>query len=542
MFHLKQTLKSAKRDFNQWSLLTILLVGFVGLPIFALIIKTFSGPGESWGHLFKTVLGKYAFNSLSLVIGTSLFSVTLGVSSAWAVSRYNFPLKKLFEWLLIAPLTIPSYITAYTYAGLFDYGGALTDIGSYLGLPKLDILNIYGLIFILSISLYPYVYVASRAIFLYQSARLIEASNILGNKGVKTLFRVVLPMARPAIFGGVLLVIMEVLNDYGAAKYYGVNTLTTGIFRAWFALEEPNTAVFISIVLLLLLFVFVLLERWQRGKRSFQMVTKSSIRLPAIQPSKTERVFLFFIAFTPVLFGFLFPVFQLLKWLAITWEKTVSSNYFPIAIQSVGIALLAATLTILMAVLSIYMPKWNRLRVLAGSTKLATLGYTIPGAVLAIGVMLPTLQIDRWFLKFNQGSNTIFLLNGTIISLVYAYVIRFLAVGFKPLQASQLKLGKSLEESSRLLGKNTIRTFLKIDMPLLKTGIFSALLLVFVDIMKELPLTLILKPYNINTLAVKAYEYASDELIMESALPSLTIIIAGLLPVIFLNKLLLNDS
>ncbi|MEM1258918.1 MAG: iron ABC transporter permease [Bacteroidota bacterium] len=538
-------LKTVKRDTNKWSWLTMLLVGFVTLPIFALIFKTFSGPGDSWSHLFSTVLGTYALNSILLVLGTSFFSILFGVSSAWAVSRYHFPGKKVFEWLLIVPLTIPSYITAYAYAGLFDYGGSFSNLGNFLGLPKLDILNLPGLIFILSISLYPYVYVASRAVFIYQSGRLIEASNMLGANGMKTLFRVVLPMARPAIFGGLLLVIMEVLNDYGAAKYYGVTTLTTGIFRAWFALEEPNTAVFLSVILLLLVFVFVLLERWQRGSRSFQMMTKSNIRLPAIHPTKTKKGLLFLITSIPVLFGFVFPVFQLLKWLSVTWKKTASNDYLIIAFQSVGIALFAALLTVFVALIVIYFPKWNRLSVLKGSTRLATLGYAIPGAVLAIGVMIPTLQMDRWLIQLHQNSNgtaKILLLNGTIIALVYAYIIRFLAVGFKPLQASQLKLGASLFESSWLLGKNTLQTFFKIEGPLLKTGTFSALLLVFVDIMKELPLTLILKPYDVNTLAVKAYEYASDELIMESALPSLTIIVAGLLPVLFLNKLLLHDS
>ncbi|MEM1337124.1 MAG: iron ABC transporter permease [Bacteroidota bacterium] len=545
MFNLKTLL----RDTNRWSWGTLCLVSFVTLPVFALFLRSFSGPGESWSHLMDTVLGGYTLNSFVLVLGTALFSLLLGVPTAWVVSRYHFPFKKLLEWLLIVPLTLPSYITAYAYAGLFDYGGSFSILAKALGFGtlKVDILNLPGLIFILSVSLYPYVYVAARAVFLYQSSRLIEASQMLGAKGFKTLVRVVLPMARPAIFGGLLLVIMEVLNDYGAAKYYGVNTLTTGIFRAWFALEEPNTAVFLSLILLLMVLLFVLLERWQRGNRSFQITTKSNIRLQAVHPSKRKKGVAFGIAFIPVLLGFLLPVFQLLKWLGITWSKTASASYVSLALQSIGIALLAALLTVLAVLMVIYFPKWNRLKALKGSTRLATVGYAIPGAVLAIGVMLPTLQMDRWFLQLNQnsdgsGTGALVVLNGTIIALVYAYIIRFLAVGFKPLQASQLKLGESLSESSKLLGRNTLKTFFKVDAPLLKTGIFSAVLLVFVDIMKELPLTLILKPYDVNTLAVKAYEYASDELIMESALPSLTIIAAGLLPILFLNKLLLDNS
>ena len=539
--------KTLRRDTNSWSLFTLLFVGFVTLPLFALFITTFSGPGESWGHLVKTILFRYTINSLALVLGTSFFATVLGVSSAWVVSRYQIPGKRVFEWLLILPLTIPSYITAYAYAGVFDYGGTFSKIMDGFGLIslKVDILNLPGLIFILSISLYPYVYVASRAVFLYQSGRLIEASKALGASEMQTFLRVVAPLARPAIFGGLLLVVMEVLNDYGAAKYFGVNTLTTGIFRSWFSLEEPNTAVFLSCILLVLVLFFVLLERWQRGNKAYHISTKADIELPCRPLKKKQRWFAFLIPFFPVLLGFVVPVAQLMQWLFLTFEKTVSSSYWTIAIQSVFIALLAALLTVLFVLLAIYLPKWNRLKCLKGSTQLATMGYAIPGAVLAIGVMIPTLKLDHWLIQLAQnltGKSTGLLINGTIVGLVYAYIVRFLAVGFRPLQASQLKMGKALSDCSNVLGKGHLKTFWNIDLPLLRTGILSAVILVFVDIMKELPLTLILKPYHINTLAVKAYEYASDELIMESALPALTIIITGLVPIIFLNKLLLGNT
>lgn len=537
MLHLKKI----KRDFDHWSWLTLIIVIFVSIPLLALIFKTFSGPGESWSHLVKTILGRYTLNSIWLVVGVSFFTLLFGVPSAWIVSRYHFYGKKMFEWLLILPLTIPSYITAYAYAGIFDYGGTVSTIFGWLGIEgfKIDIMNIYGLIFILSISLYPYVYVASRAVFMYQSGRLIEASNMLGASNTKTLFKIVLPIARPAIIGGLLLVIMEVFNDYGAAKYFGVNTLTTGVFRAWFSLEEPNTAVFISLILLLLVLIFVLIERWQRGNKGYQMMTKSDIKLKVIESSKSKKWIFTSVVFMPVFLGFITPVFQLLKWLSLTWENTFSMSYANIALQSVGISLTAAMLTVLFGLLIIYFPKWNRINYLQKSSNLATVGYAIPGAVLAIGVMIPAITFDRWLMSFTDGA---FLINGTIFILVYAYIIRFLAVSFKPLQSSQLKIGKSLSESSLLLGKSTLKTFFNIDVPLIKTGIFSAVLLVFVDMMKELPLTLILKPYNVNTLAVKAFEYASDELIMESALPALTIIATGLLPILFLNRLLLNKK
>lgn len=511
------------------------------LPIIALLLTVFKGPGESWGHLVDTVLVTYTANSFVLVLFTAILTVLIGVSTAWIVSRYQFTGKRLVEWLLIMPLTIPSYITAYAYAGIFDYGGLFSKLLTGLGIEgvKLDIFNIQGLIFILSISLFPYVYVATRAVFLFQSQRLIEASSALRAGYFKTFFRVVLPLARPALFGGVLLVIMEVLNDYGAAKYYGVNTLTTGVFRAWFALEELDTAVALALILLGIVLAFVVLEKWLRGKRSYQLSTKSNVRLTTLKSSRSQNLLFLLLTGIPIVFGFIFPVIQLVLWLTLTWEKTFSVQYFTIALQSVGIALLAAFMTVLIALMIIYFSTWNRLSVLKGLNRIAALGYAIPGAVLAIGVLIPILAMDNWLLKL-QGATPSFLLNGTIIALLYAYIIRFLAVSFKPLQANQLKISDSLSESAHSLGSGTLKTFFKIEFPLLRTGIFSAVILVFIDTIKELPLTLILKPYDVNTLAVKAYEYASDELVMESALPALTIIIAGLIPILLFNNLLLK--
>ncbi|WP_452222479.1 ABC transporter permease [Lacinutrix salivirga] len=539
-------LKYLKRNSNKWSILTLAIITFLSIPIFTIFFKLFTGPGESWQHIVKNVLLEYSLNSLWLISGCSLLSVLFGVSSAWIVSRYYIPFQKPLEWMLILPLAIPSYITAYAYAGFFDYGGSLELLLNALNInsTKISITNIYGLIFILSVSLFPYVYVSSRAVFLYQSGRLIEASKILGAGEIKTFFKIILPLARPAIFGGLILVLMEVLNDYGAAKYYGVSTFTTGIFRAWFALEEPATAIYLSAILLLIVFLIIFLERLQRGAKSFSLAAKSDVKLSKIKVSKTKRSLLFVIAFIPVFFGFLIPLGQLLYWSFLTFSSVISQSFFNIALQSLSIAFITAFFTVFFALLILYFPKWNGLSYLKKSSRIAVLGYVIPGAVIAIGVMIPTLQLDKWLIGVFKTTLNIdigLIINGTIIVLLYAYIIRFLAVAFNPIEASQLKLGVSLAESSKLLGKNNLQTFFKIEFPLLKTGILSAFILVFVDTMKELPLTLILKPYTINTLAVKAYEYASDELIMEAALPSLCIIFTGVLPIILLNRLILNQ-
>lgn len=526
---------------------TLAIVVFMGLPIYTIVLRLFSGPGETWQHLVNHVLLDYVLNSVWLLTGCVILTLAMGVSSAWIVSRYRLPGQKWLEWLLILPLAFPSYITAYAYAGFFDYGGSLMLLSQTLGFDpfRMDIMNVPGLVFVLSVSLFPYVYVASRAVFVYQSGRLIEASKLLGANEIKTFFKIVLPMARPGIFAGLLLVIMEVLNDYGAAKYYGVSTFTTGIFRAWFALEEPATAIYLSALLLLIVFAFIFLERWQRGKKSYELASKSNIRLPKIAASKSLRGIFLLVVFLPILFGFLLPVLQLGYWSILTFKTVASASFVAIALKSLGIALLTAFLTVLFALMTLYFPVWNRLKFLRKSGRLAILGYAIPGAVLAIGVMVPTLQLDRWMISVGENVFDMefgLLLNGTLSVLLYAYIIRFLAVAANPILSNQLKLKKSLSDASRVLGKGPFKTFLKIDLPLLKPSLLAAFILVFVDTMKELPLTLILKPYDFNTLAVKAYEYASDEQIMEASLPALCIVATGVVPIILLNRFILNDK
>lgn len=538
---MKFNIKYIQRDTNKWSIFLLIIVLFVAIPIFIVFINLFYGPGETWSHLVVNLLPNYIQNSILLIIGTSIFTLFLGVSSAWIVSRYYIPLRKQLEWLLILPLAIPSYITAYAYAGIFDYGGIVEKICNV----KVDIMNHTGLILILSISLYPYIYVASRAFFLNQSNNIIEASKLLGAGEQKTFFKLILPLARPAYISGLILVLMEVLNDYGAAKYYGVNTFTTGIFRAWFSLEEPETAIYLSAILVMIIFLLITIEKWQRRKIGYFNAIKNHQKIKRKTISNKKKVVFFVIVFVPVLFGFLLPLFQLLYWGLLTYKEVFTYEFIYLSFESLGVATISAFCTVFFALLLIFLSRWNRLSWIKSMAKIGVLGYAIPGAVIAIGVLIPTLSIDKWLVTFMKNVFNIkigFIINGTMMVLVYAYIIRFLAVAYNPIESNTLKLGKSLSEASRLLGRGNITTFKKIELPLLKPAILSAFILVFVDVMKELPLTLILKPYHINTLAVKAYEYASDELIAEAALPSLFIILTGIIPILFLNRLIAKES
>lgn len=534
-------IQNIQRDTNKWSIFLLTIVLFIAIPIVTIFINLFYGPGETWSHLVTTLLPNYIQNSVWLIIGTSILTLAFGISSAWIVSRYHIPFQKQLEWLLILPLAIPSYITAYAYAGVFDYGGVIEKLFHL----KIDVMNHFGLIFVLSVSLYPYVYVASRAFFLNQSSSIIEASKLLGAGERKTFFKLILPLARPAFVGGLILVLMEVLNDYGAAKYYGINTFTTGIFRAWFSLEEPETAIYLSAILVGIIFLLIMVEKWQRRRIGYFNAIKNHKKVQKENLSKGLRVFFLSIVCFPVFFGFVLPVLQLVYWAFLTYSEVFTTDFLIVSLQSLGIATLSALLTVLFALLLIFLSKWNRLSIIKSIAKIGVLGYAIPGAVIAVGVLIPTLFIDKWLVLFFRDvfdSKIGFIINGTILALLYAYIVRYMAVAYNPIEASSLKFGKSLSEASKTLGKGNIQTFFKIEFPLLKTAILSAFILVFVDVMKELPLTLILKPYHINTLAVKAYEYASDELIAEAALPSLFIILTGVIPVLFLNRLISKEN
>ena len=545
IFSIKHRLERLKRDSNRWSIFTLAIILFITLPVISIGVKLFDGPGDTWEHILGHLLADYIGNSLFLVFVCSILVLIMGVSAAWLVARFEFPFREQIEWLLILPLAIPSYIVAYAYAGLLDYGGSMDLIFRWLGWDfiRIDIMNKTGLAFVLSISLFPYVYVSSRAFFLNQANNLLEASKMLGVGEVRSFFKLMLPLARPAIIAGLILVLMEVLNDYGAAQYFGVNTFTTGIFRAWFSLEEPETAVYLSALLIVIVFALILFEKWQRRKIK---VSSSKSNITYIHRKKGNAWMQFFILIAvliPVILGFFIPLVQLGYWAVLTANKVFNMDFLILSLQSFGIAFITALITVLVATLLIYFSKWSFLGFIKNIARLGILGYAIPGAVIAIGIMIPTLAFDKWLintLDYLFSIKTGLLINGTLVALVYAYCVRFLAVAFNPIESTSLKVNNTIPDSSKMLGVGNLKTFFKIEFPLIKTGILSALILVFIDVLKELPLTLILKPFHVNTLAVKAYEYASDEMVMEAAIPSLFIIFTAALPVIFLNRLLIK--
>jgi len=522
-------IKHLKRDFNKSSLLIVIISLLLAIPVFAILISLFKGTGEMWEHITSYFLIDYIQNSIILLLGSGIICFVIGTSSAWVVSRYKFKGRKIIEWLLFMPLAIPSYIAAYSYVGLFGYGGSFIKFINYLGFNNIDnieMMNIYGLVWVLSFSLYPYVYASTRLIFQSYPTRLKDTASLLGASKNKYFFKIALPLASPAIIGGLFLVFMEVLNDYGAAKYYGINTFTTGIFRTWTALEDLQSSIYLSAILVVLVFVLVLIVKWLRGRRSYNLKTYNSNDQDEIYRKDLKglkKIIFLTIVFVPILFGFLFPFLQLIIWGLQTFESMFNSELLNIGIQTLFLGLSTSIIIVFLATSLIYLSKWNYLKQLNVTSKLATLGYVIPGAIIGIGVIKSSHSITEYFSTYHNIKIGYIIYN-SILVLIYAYVFRFIAVAFNSIESNTLKLSKSLSESSNLLGFGKIKTFFKIDFPLIKNALLTSFILVFIDVIKELPLTLILKPYNLSTLAIKAYEYAEDERVAEAALPALFLI------------------
>lgn len=521
-------IKHLRRDINQWSLFTMSIGVFIAIPAFAIIIYLFDGVGEMWDHITTHFLFSYITNSLFLLAGTGVLCFLMGTSAAWIVCNYDFPLRKLIQWLLFLPLAIPSYIMAYAYVGLLGYGGSLINFLQSIGLPvqRVEIMNIIGLIWVLSCSLFPYVYASARATFKSYPNSIRENAYLLGASDRRYFFSIALPLASPAIIGGLFLVFMEVLNDYGAAKYYGINTFTTGIFRTWTALEDLQSAIYLSALLVVLVFVIHALVILQRGEKSYAIRLNQShqIHSPKRPLRGSKKIVCWFILGIPISFGFLLPFGQLLYWALLTFDTMFNAELFWIALQSFVVAFGASFFILLAALALIFFSRWNHLRITHFFKKIATIGYVIPGAIIGIGIIRSSQTVinffsDAFHLKIG------YLFYGSSVVLIYAYVFRFLAVAYNPLEANTLKLGRYLSESSYLMGAGKIKTLFKIELPLLRNALISAFLLVFIDILKELPLTLILKPYHLQTLAVKAYAYADDERVAEAALPALVLMI-----------------
>ena len=521
-----------------------LLAFIVALPVLIIVASVFGADsGATWGHLWRTVLADYVVNSLVLILGVGTLTLILGVPAAWYTAVCEFPGRRLFIWLLPLPLAFPAYIIAYTYSGLLDFPGPVqTFVRDVTGWGHGDywfppIRSLGGAIVMLGLVLYPYVFLLARASFLERSASALEVSRTLGYGVRQSFFRLALPLARPAIVTGVSLALMETLADYGTVQYFGVSTFTTGIFRTFYGFDDITAASQLSAALLLFVVLLIFMERYSRRRARYD--TSGPARYEhRIRLSGGQAVWAWASCLVPVVLGFILPGAVLLKWALYdaAWD---GSSFLSLIWNSFYLAFLAAVIAVACALVLGYARRNRNTRLVRASLGVSGLGYAIPGAIVAIGVIVPLAWLDHRLIdlaKFVTGEQIGLVLSGSIVALLFAYTVRFLAISLGAVQNGLDKIKPSLDYATRSLGRRPIQVLTEIHVPLMRSTVLTALLIVFVDVMKELPATLILRPFDFNTLAVRAYELASDERLADAAVPSLMIVLVGVLPVILLSR------
>lgn len=528
-----------------WTLPTLAIAGLIATPVLAIFSSIFVFSGAVWNHLAATVLPRYIWNSLGLMLGVGLGVLILGVGTAWLVTLCRFPGSRLFEWLLLLPLATPAYVLAYTYTELLAYYGPVqTTLRQWFGWVSVqdywfpEIQSLGGAIVLLSLVLYPYVYLLARVSFLEQSVCTLEASRSLGCGPWRSFATVALPLARPAIMVGLALVLMETLNDFGTVQYFGVDTFTTGIYRTWFGLGERIAAAQLAAVLLMFILWLILLERWSRHQAAyFQCLTRQK-HLPTYGLEGWRCLGAWLTCGLPVTLGLLLPAGLLAQMVLTNLEATLNESFWRLARNSLTLALATAGIAVLIAVVMAYGHRLQPTWALAWGLRLAGMGYAIPGSVIAVGVLIPMGKVDNAIDGLARGwlgISTGLLFSGTIVALVFAYLVRFLALSLGTIEASLAKIKPSLDDAARGLGHGPLGTLTRVHTPLMWGSVLAAAMLVFVDVMKELPATLVIRPFNFDTLAVRVYQYASDERLIEASAPALAIVLVGMLPVIFLS-------
>lgn len=484
------------------------------------------------------------------MIGVGALSLILGISTAWLVTQYSFKGQGFFNWALLLPLAMPTYITAYSYTGLLDVAGPVQNyiresfalnFGDYW-FPEIRSLG--GAIFVMAFVLYPYVYLLARASFIEQSQYLRDAGQLLGLSRRAAFLKINLPIARPAIIAGVSLVLMETLADYGAVSYFGISTFTTGIFRTWYGLDSAQGAAQLALVLLSFVIVLIAIEKQSRRRAQYHS-KQSNQRSQTRKLTGSKQAVAITICAIPLLLGFIIPTAQLFFWGVQTAEQLFDPSFWTLVSNTLLLAGLTALLALILALVMAYAHRISQSRFTQLSKQLVGLGYAVPGTVIAVGTLIPLArldnQIDAWF-RANFDVSTGLLISGTLVALVIAYLVRFLAVALNTVDSGLSSIDQNMDRAARSLGSKPLSIMKKIHIPMLRTSLLTALLIVFVDVMKELPATLILRPFNFNTLAVRAYELASDERLADASLASIAIVLAGLIPVILMTKALSSNK
>jgi len=519
----------------------------VAIPVLVVLASVFKPAAQVWAHLWATTLLDLVANTLLLTVGVALGTAAIGTGTAWLVTMCRFPGARSFEWLLLLPLAVPAYIMAYAYTDALQFAGPLQTAlraafdwrrGDYW-FPEIQ--SLAGATAMLTLALYPYVYLLARAAFVEQSVCVLEVSRTLGRGPWRAFAMVALPLARPAIAGGVALALMETLADFGTVQYFGVDTFTTAIYRTWFGMGDPGAAAQLAAVLMLLALGLVVVERVSRGQARYHHTSRRYRPLPRPRLQPVAACLAILACALPVLLGFVLPATILLRMALTGGDPLFGWAFLAYAGNSFVLAGAAAALIVGAALLIAYGQRLAPSMAMRAAARLAGLGYALPGSVIAVGILIPFAAldngIDAWMRRqFNVGTGLI--LSGTVVALLYAYLARFLAVGLNAVEAGLGKITHSMDAAARTLGRGPGAMLVQVHAPIMVGSLATAAILVFVDVLKELPATLIVRPFNFDTLAVRVYTLASDERLAQSSTSALCIVAVGLLPILILSRML----
>ena len=531
--------------FNVWSIGAVLIAAAVVVPICAVIFIGLTPSDDIWTHLATTVLPLYVSTTLQLMIGVGLGTLLIGVGTAWLVSTCRFPGKRIFEWALLLPMAMPAYVIAYVYTDILEYAGPVQGLlrEAFGWTTKQEywfpeIRSLGGAVSMMTLVLYPYVYLLSRAAFMEQSVCVLEASRVLGRGPWRGFFSVALPLARPAIVIGLSLVLMETLNDFGTVDFFAVSTFTLGIYDVWLNMNNVAGAAQLAGLLLFFVVFLVLTERFARRKQRFHHTTSKYRALPGYQLEGWPRRLAVICCALPVVFGFVAPS-AVLGGLAVShFEIAANAEVLGYAANSVMLSALTAGLAVGIGIFMAYGVRLRSEWLVRAMVRFASLGYAVPGSVLAVGVLISLGALDNGidgFMRTQFGVSSGLLFSGTIAAVTFGYLVRFLALSFGSVEASLNKITPSMDGASRSLGHGPFSTLRRVHAPLIRGSVLTAAMLVFVDCMKELPMTVILRPFNFHTLATYVHQYASDEQLAEASPAALAIVGFGIIPVILLS-------
>jgi len=524
-----------------WQLASFAIAGMVAAPILIVMLSWFSPAGDIWRHLAQTVLGELLRNTVVLMIGVGFGVFVLGAGLAWLIAMCEFPGRRFFEWALMLPLAMPAYVLAFVAVAMLDFSGPLQSamraiFGGEVWFPPIR--SAGGIVAVMILAFYPYVYMLARAAFLAQGRRMLETGRVFGLTPWAAFLRVALPMARPALAAGVALALMETLADFGAVSVFNYDTFTTAIYKSWQGLFSLPAAAQLASLLLLFVALGLFGERQLRGRARYHVTARTGheerYRLAGGRALAASMICILVLSL-----AFLIPLGQLLVWVWSTAAEDFDSRYLNFFINTVLLGAAAALVTAFCALLLAYTYRLKPDRLVRGAVRFATLGYALPGSVLAVGIMVSFVWFDQWIieaLRSGLGISVGPVLTGTLAALLLAYGVRFMAVAHGPIDSSFERIRPTLWQAARSLGASNWEILWRVSLPLLRTGLMSAGLLVFVEVMKEMPATLLLRPFGWDTLAIRVFEMTSEGQWDRAALPAVTLILTGLIPVVLLVR------